>query len=523
MTHHFVRGLRPAPSRALRALALGVGLSLSAATLAGGHRDAPSLTFTPGADISDVYAFRSWVDPGKVVFILNINGGQEPGDAPLYFTFDPSVTHRVHIDTDKDGRADDVIYEVRFDSEIRPAPGDLNFIQPYLGHPDIPLTELQGITALDGPGSEGMTLRQTYTVTEVRHGVPLELFRYRTLVAVPPNVGTNTMPRYEQLAAQGIYTDRATGVRVFAGQRADTFYSDINGIFDTGNLRGFPLLSPEQEANDFAQPFGLNRYTGTNVNSIAIEVPIERVTRDRRSADKTATPFIGVYGSTSTSRPVRDRFELSGERHDRRLNVQLDRMANPMISLLLMDTPVKDKWVRSRPEDDAQFEFYFTHPSPTRFPTTPYVFKIPSPPFPRLDLMPILLKYPGQPLAGQHCGRPCADLLRLNVRVPPTAPSAQKRMGALLGGDPAGLPNGRRPNDDATDFGLRVVGGPVPRELRLSDGVNFANDMPGAGTADGVGYGSLPGNHLDVTANGIAAEFPFMPTPHSGHAHAHNP
>ncbi|HET9220597.1 MAG TPA: DUF4331 family protein, partial [Terriglobia bacterium] len=96
-------------------------------------------------------------------------------------------------------------------------------------------------------------------------------------------------------------------------------------------------------------------------------------------------------------------------------------------------------------------------------------------------------------------------------------------MGALLGGDPAGLPNGRRPNDDATDFGLRVVGGPVPRALRLGDGVNFANGMPGAGTADGPGYGYVPGNRLDVTSNGIAVEFPFLPTPHSGHTHVHHP
>jgi hypothetical protein len=34
----------------------------------------------------------------------------------------------------------------------------------------------------------------------------------------------------------------------------------------------------------------------------------------------------------------------------------------------------------------------------------------------RTDLMSLLLKYPGQPLNGANCGRPCAELLRLPHR-----------------------------------------------------------------------------------------------------------
>jgi hypothetical protein len=501
-------------ARALSVLSMCAGAST--VSFGAGHKDAPSLAFNPGADISDVYAFRSWTDPDKAVFILNVYGGQEPGDGPQYFTFDDRVLHRIHIDTDRNGRADDLIYEIQFRTQIRPAHGEFIFMQPYVGHPNIPVAGLQGISALDGPGSEGITLRQTYTVNEVRKGVRRTLFAGRKLVAVPPNVGPFTMPHYEALAAQGIYTDRATGIRVFAGQRADTEYGDTSGLFDSGHLRGFPLLTAEQDANDHANPFGKNRYSGFNVNTIAIEVPISKLTLDQRPGKPTVAPIIGVYGSTSLPGWKR------GRDGDAWGWTQIDRMANPMISLLLMDTDVKDRWVRARPEHDAQFEFYFTHPSPTRYPTTPYVFQIPSPPFPRLDLMPLLLKYPGQSLNGEHCGHPCADLLRLDLRVPPTQAAAQRRMGALLGGDPAGLPNGRRPNDDAIDFGLRVVGGPAPTQERLGDGVNFAEGIPGAGVSDGVGYGAVTGNRLDVTSNGIAAEFPFLPTPHQGFEHSHN-
>ena len=45
------------------------------------------------------------------------------------------------------------------------------------------------------------------------------------------------MPKYEDLASQGIYTDPSTGIKVFAGQRAETFYIDLGAVFDTANLR----------------------------------------------------------------------------------------------------------------------------------------------------------------------------------------------------------------------------------------------------------------------------------------------
>ena len=59
------------------------------------------------------------------------------------------------------------------------------------------------------------------------------------------------MPNYEDLAAQGIYADASTGIKVFAGQRAETFYIDLGAVFDTVNLRRFlPLLTEAEDAND---------------------------------------------------------------------------------------------------------------------------------------------------------------------------------------------------------------------------------------------------------------------------------
>src|SRR2546426_2444581 len=239
------------PSRYLR-LATAVLLALlvvpSAGVRGASHREAPLIALDPAADNTDVYAFRSWVDPSKVVFILNVIPGQHPGDGPNYFNFDDDVLYRIHIDNDQDGVAEDIVYEFRFATETRPALGSLLFPLPYVGNPHIPVAQLQGITALDGPGSEGLTRRQTYTVTEVRGKKRTSLFQGQKLIAVPSNVGPATMPDYESLAAQGIYTD-PNGIRVFAGQRAETFYIDLGADFDTVNFRRFPpLLTAAEDA-----------------------------------------------------------------------------------------------------------------------------------------------------------------------------------------------------------------------------------------------------------------------------------
>src|SRR5215467_14078571 len=279
------------------------------------HREAPLIAMDPAADNTDVYAFVSYDAANlargpadrRVTLILNVNPGQDPSDGPNYFNFDDEVRYAINIDNDRNGKADDIVYEFRFKTENRPlaAAGNLTSPLPYLGNPHITSAlPLQGITALDGPGSEGLTRRQTYKVTEIRNGKRTELFKGRTLVAVPSNVGPATMPDYPALAAQGIYnTNDANGIRVFAGQRAETFYIDLGAVFDTVNLRrNLPLLTGPGEDADNVNPFGVNRFSGANVHTIAIEVPIRSITRDGKPASTTKDPVIGMYASTARQR-----------------------------------------------------------------------------------------------------------------------------------------------------------------------------------------------------------------------------
>ena len=202
---------------------------------AASHREAPLIALDPTADITDFYGFRSWVNTDRVVFIMNVIPGQEPSSGPNYFNFDDDVLYTINIDTNADGKADDVVYEVRFTTELRAPLGD--FPVAYAGNVT---GVIPPITALDGPGSEGIGVRQRYTVTEIRGGQRLDLGT-GTMFAVPSNVGPQTMPDYEALAAQGIY-HLNNGGRVFAGQRDETFYIDLGATFDTLNFRRFPPI-----------------------------------------------------------------------------------------------------------------------------------------------------------------------------------------------------------------------------------------------------------------------------------------
>jgi len=315
------------------------------------------------------------------------------------------------------------------------------------------------------------------------------------------------MPDYAALAAQGVYVDPATSIRVFAGQRAETFYIDLGAVFDTLNLRRFPpLLTAAEDANDAANPFGVNRFSGFNISTIAIEVPITRITSDGKPPASTSNPVIGVYANTA-----RKKVRVLGQPGDPADSdgpfIQVSRMANPLVNELIITTPFKDEWNASKPQDEAQFQSFYTDPVVAT--ELNLVFHVPILPIDgsaandRTDLLSLLLKYPGQPLNGTNCGSPCAELLRLDLRVPPTAPENQSRLGAALGGDPAGFPNGRRPNDDVTDIVVRVVGGNNYIANHIGDGVNFLAGAPGV-----VG--------VDITANGIARNFPFLPTPYDG-------
>lgn len=174
---------------------------------AANHREAPITALDHKVDITDWYAFVSPENPSKAVMILNVDPFLEPGNGPICFPFDPGILYEMKVDNNHDGK-DDVIFQFRFKTEQR-LPGVFTV---YVGG----LAGIPPITALDGPGSDGLGQRQSYTVTMVTKNGTTDLGSGQTWYAVPTNVGTRTMMNYNGLRALGTYT-LAQGVRVFAG------------------------------------------------------------------------------------------------------------------------------------------------------------------------------------------------------------------------------------------------------------------------------------------------------------------
>jgi uncharacterized protein DUF4331 len=497
-------------------VASGLALVLAGGSaFAASHREAPLMTLDPAADITDVYFFVSYDQPNlgraggdrRVTMVLNAVPGQEPGSGPNYFAFDDNVLYELHVDNNQDGDAEDVRYQIRFKTEQR-SPDQ--FIATLGGGP------LPPVSHIDGPGSEGLSRVQRYTVTELRDckdskkgpkcqdRVPL--FGGAAQPTVPSNIGPRTMPNYEQLAAEGIRTDPATGCRTFAGQRAETFAIDLGAVFDTVNLRvenatpiagvrpPLPVQTAAEDANDFANPYGVNTFSGFNINTIAIECPVSRLT-----ADGSGTGVLGLYASTSrqmltvrTGNPVvaKKKPLLTGAKDFR----QVSRMANPLVNELIIPIGKKDLWNATDPEDEAQFVAFYKQLAVAQ--ALQAVSGVPVPTGDRDDIVRALLKYSDN-------DPKLSELLRLDPTVPPTPPASIKRLTVLAHDaagnatpDPAGFPNGRRPNDDVTDLVVRLAGGK-----------NYIDNYVG----DGVG----------VAEKGITPDFPFLPTPYDGRNRRH--
>src|SRR6201997_3278081 len=168
----------------------------STSLYASSHREAPITALDRGADVTDWYAFVSYDHPDRVTMILNVDPLLEPANGPNYFPFDPNVLYEMKVDNNRDGE-EDITFQFRFATQIRQPGVFTGFVGGIAGIPPI--------TSLDGPGSAGLSLRQTYTVTMIKNGVATDLNSGKTLFAVPSNVGPLTMPSYNSLFKQGIY------------------------------------------------------------------------------------------------------------------------------------------------------------------------------------------------------------------------------------------------------------------------------------------------------------------------------
>ena len=461
------------------------------------HREAPITALDRAADITDWYSFVSYDDPSKMTMVLSVDPLLEPSNGPNYFPFDPEILYEMKIDNNHDA-VEDVTLQFRFQTEQRNPGVFTGFVGNLVGIPPI--------TALDGPGSEGLGLRQSYSVVALRGNQRFDLTGSRKLYAVPTNVGPRTMPSYQALYNQGIY-DLGFGIKVFAGTTDDPFYIDLGAAFDSLNFRtaaGGGVMSQTDDDNNSVN-VAPDDVSGFNVNTIAIEIPIALLTSDgQRHTNSEPAAVLGTYATTSRQQVTVRRTPREGNG-----NVtsgpwrQVQRMGNPLINELIIGTGSKDRFSMDDPTNDGQFVNFFARP------LLADIFGsigIPVPAGLRFDLLP-LVKYAGPTVPAGTPQGPVADLLRLNTGIPPTPAAQQQRLGLLTlldtnpaNNDAAGFPNGRRPDDDVTDIAARAVAGilasPTTYGTRIGDGVNV-NDMPKRTT------------------------FPFVPAAHDGRSSRH--
>jgi hypothetical protein len=451
------------------------------------HREAPEISKDPVADNTDTYAFVSPDRPNTVTLIANFIPSQIPEGGPNFYEFGDDVLYEINI-SNRGKAQDDITYQFRFRTAIR--------------NPNTFLYNTGQITKIT---DATWNRPQTYSVTRVERGKgPQQLAS--GLLCPPVNVGVRSTPNYAALAAQAVY-NLPGGRKVFAGQRGESFHVDLGSIFDLGTLRPFQNL----HLIPSAAAAGVNGTQATNVHTIALQVPKTDLTvgghdpKDPQAQDS----VIGVYASASRQRSkVWD--DNSGWQWHGPFR-QVSRLANPLFNEVIVPMAKKDRWNRVDPSDDDQFAQFVLHPElagllpvlyPGVFPNLAAYTK------PRADLAAILLTgIPAGVVPGfqNFTGTTQADLLRLNLAIPP---SAKPNPLGLVAGDPAGFPNGRRLLDDVVTVELRAVAGLT---IPLVD-PSFTPDGAAALIQDGT---ALPPASNNLPA--FLTTFPYVPLPGGGY------
>lgn len=314
----------------LTLLALGTLVHPAAAS---SHREAPAIAKDPTADITDFYMFRSPEDSTKLVLIMNVNPLELPGGGPNFHYFDDSVRYNVNIDNDGDGTAE-ITYRTTFATTYQ-QPG----------------TFLYNVGDISNPANLNMV--QTYTVTKVESGRSTTI---ATGTVAPVNVGEASDPSMaydpesstpSALTSAYIATG-AAGSRAFAGPRQEGFYVDLERTFD--------LLNVNYADNQ-------NTLLGYNVHSIAIEVPIRSVTRDRQPASSTRQNEV-IAAWATTERQSSRVLNTDGTTTNSGQWRQVARLGNPLVNEAVIPVQDKDLFNATRVSATSDYAFlsYVTDP-----------------------------------------------------------------------------------------------------------------------------------------------------------------
>jgi len=468
--------------------AFGALVIVPAATMASSHMDAPLITRDPSAHITDVYAFVSTI--GKTKYLTAaaaVYPFEEPSIGPNKYNFDDNVLYAIHIakGTDLAKGVATISYLFKFNTTFK---NNDTIAQSFLG-------PIQNVNDAD------QNLTQRYSVTKIDRSDNEVL---GTNLIVPPNNQGLVTPYYNQgengdnLAKEGVnepsnldvYTSETVypinhGYIVFAGQRSDGFYANIQSIFDLDAT----FSGPERP---------LNSQAGFNVHTIVISIPVSELGGDQQ--------IVGVYATTS-------RKALTVLRDPRAPAtfgeyVQVHRKGNPAFCELLVAGKDKDLFTETSPiVDQTLFAKYALAPELAPLLGAPLNLQTA-----RTDLagifIPDLVKVDLSTGPARLAGNPNnPNFNRLSIFGGDTLTSTVQQ-GFGNGIVPGGWPNGRRFGDDV--LGIAVIA--IKSDLRTSPPQIFAGFDPSTFNVGGVVQN-------DITYNGV---FPYAPTPHNGRDNLHH-
>jgi hypothetical protein len=205
---------------------------------------------------------------------------------------------------------------------------------------------------------------------------------------------------------------------------------------------------------------------GHNVHSIAIQLPLAAVRRGGAAPVDRRDPgaVIGVWTSASRREVRVPAGDPAGDVYVGPY-AQVSRLGNPLVKAVFIPAAEQHRWNTSPPAEDKRFAGFVEHPEaaallparhPGRFDRLAALNRTGRP---RADLVAVLLTgIPGGVIDGfqNSTGDVPADMVRLNTAIPP---AREPDRSGVLGGDPAGFPNGRRITDDVDSVLLRAIAG----------------------------------------------------------------
>jgi hypothetical protein len=199
----------------------------------------------------------------------------------------------------------------------------------------------------------------------------------------------------------------------------------------------------------------------------------------------------------------------------------------PLINEVIVPMGQKDYWNSQQPRNDAQFGRFYDHPSlaallntlyPGAFPNISGYTAMASTTRPDLDAV-LLTGVPAGLFTGfqNYTGATKADLLRLNVAIPPTTSASSVNLLGVIGGDIAGFPNGRRVVDDVVSVELKAVAGALLHDVVSSftpDANGVAGSLFDVGSTEPTTIANLTSAGLDFNYPG---SFPYLSDPWDGY------